>query len=427
MRPKRTPQSSALWFTLLAAMACGPSGNASSGQEPNTPDSPVLHPIPAAVRPGLDVFLTDSVHLVQGMRVGLITNHTGLDREGVHGIDRLVAAPEVNLVALFSPEHGIRGEAEAGIEIDSAQDPSTGLRIHSLYGATLKPTPEMLEEVDILLFDIQDVGARFYTYVSTMAKAMEAAGEAGIPLVVLDRPNPIGGVSVQGGVLDPAYSTFVGLYPIPMRHGMTPAELARLFVGEFDIRVDLSVVPVEGWRRDMTFTETGLPWVPLSPNMPSVESATHYPGTCLFEGTNVSVGRGTDVAFQVLGAPWLDGGALVAAMADYDLPGVEFQTHSFTPEAPGDGKFPDETLHGIRLAVTGPDYNPSRTAVAILKETHAMAGEEWVWHVAHFDRLAGTDELREGLEAGLSLDALVEGWDQELATFLETRAGYLIY
>lgn len=427
MRPKRTPQSSAIGFTLFALMACGPGGNASSGQEPNTPDSPVLHPITAAVRPGLDVFLTDSVHLVRDMRVGLITNHTGLDREGVHGIDRLVAAPEVNLVALFSPEHGIRGEAEAGIEIDSAQDPSTGLPIHSLYGATLKPTPEMLEEVDILLFDIQDVGARFYTYVSTMAKAMEAAGEAGIPLVVLDRPNPIGGVSVQGGVLDPAYSTFVGLYPIPMRHGMTPAELARLFVGEFGIRVDLSVVPVEGWRRDMTFSETGLPWVPLSPNMPSVESATHYPGTCLFEGTNVSVGRGTDVAFQVLGAPWLDGGALVAAMADYDLPGVEFHTHSFTPEAPGDGKFPDETLPGIRLAVTGTDYNPSRTAVAILRETHRMAGEEWVWHVAHFDRLAGTDELREGLEAGLSLDALVESWDQELATFLQTRAEHLIY
>ncbi len=427
MRPKRTPQSSALGFTLLALMACGPGGNASSGQEPNTPDPPVLHPITAAVRPGLDVFLTDSVHLVRGMRVGLITNHTGVDREGVHGIDRLVAAPEVNLVALFSPEHGIRGEAEGGVEISSTQDPASGLPIHSLYGATVKPTPEMLEGVDILLFDIQDVGARFYTYVSTMAKAMEAAGEAGIPLVVLDRPNPIGGVAVQGGVLDPAFSTFVGLFPIPMRHGMTPGELARLFVGEFDIHVDLRVVPVEGWRRDMTFAETGLPWIPPSPNMPSVESATHYPGTCLFEGTNISLGRGTDVAFQVLGAPWLDGDALTTALAEYDLPGVEIRTYSFTPMAPGDGKFPNETLQGIRLAVTGPEYDPTRTAVALLKETHRLSGDRWVWHVSHFDRLAGTDKLREGLEDGLPLEALVGGWDQEVATFRQVREGYLIY
>jgi uncharacterized protein YbbC (DUF1343 family) len=285
----------------------------------------------------------------------------------------------------------------------------------------------MLEGVDILLFDIQDVGARFYTYVSTMAKAMEAAGEAGIPLMVLDRPNPIGGVAVQGGVLDPAFSTFVGLFPIPMRHGMTPGELARLFVGEFDVRVDLSVVPVEGWRRDMTFAETGLPWIPPSPNMPSVESATHYPGTCLFEGTNISVGRGTDVAFQVLGAPWLDGDALTAALAEYDLPGVEIRTYSFTPMAPGDGKFPNETLQGIRLVVTGPEYDPTRTAVALLKETHRLSGDRWVWHVSHFDRLAGTDKLREGLEDGLTLDALVGGWDQEVATFRQTRAGYLIY
>jgi len=427
MRPKRAPQSFFLGIPVLALIACGPGGNASSGQESIIPDPPVLHPIPIPVRPGLEVLLSDSLHLVRGLRVGLITNHTGIDSRKVHGIDRLMESPEVELVALFSPEHGLRGEAEGGIGIQSDVDERSGLPIHSLYGDTRKPTPEMMEGLDVLLFDIQDVGARYYTYVSTMALAMEAAGEAGTPFLVLDRPNPIGGLAVQGTVLDPEFSTFVGLFPVPMRHGMTTGELASLFAGEFGVRVELGVIPVEGWRREMFFGDTGLPWVPPSPNMPSVESALHYPGTCLFEGTNLSVGRGTGIAFQVVGAPWIDGDALAEVLAGYEIPGVEFHPFSFTPQNPGDGKFTGQTLRGVRLVSVSPDYDPTLAALALLRETHRMSGNQWEWRQAHFDRLAGTDGLREGIESGHSIQILREGWDEALEAFVQLRDGYLIY
>jgi uncharacterized protein YbbC (DUF1343 family) len=380
-----------------------------------------------AVRPGIEVLLSDSVHIVRGLRAGLITNHTGIDAAGKPSIDRLMEAPEVELVALYSPEHGIRGTVRGGDEIRSGVDEVTGLPIHSLYGDTRKPTPEMLQGVEILLFDIQDVGARYYTYVSTMAKGMEAAGEAGIPFVVLDRPNPIGGLVAQGNVLDPAYSTFVGLFPVPMRHGMTPGELARMYVGEFGIEVELRVVPAQGWEGGTTFQDTGLPWVPPSPNMPSVESSLHYPGTCLFEGTNISVGRGTGEAFQLLGAPWVDADTLLQALEEYGLPGVRFEAVRFVPRGPGDGKYDGEEIPGVRLATTGPDYDPTLTAVALLRELRAMSGEEWEWRIGHFDRLAGTDRLRLGIEAGLPLEELTAGWDQGLAAFEQLRAPYLIY
>ena len=381
----------------------------------------------AQILPGIEVLLTDSLHLVTGLRVGLITNHTGIDRQGVSSIDRLVAAPEVELVALYSPEHGIRGTEGAGDRVEGGRDEATGLPIHSLYGATLKPTPEMLEGVEVLLFDIQDVGARYYTYVSTMALGMEAAGEAGIPFVVLDRPNPIGGKAVQGTILDPAFSTFVGLYPVPMRHGMTVGELARMMVGEFGVEVGLTVVPARGWRRGMLFPETGLPWVPPSPNMPSVESALHYPGTCLFEGTNVSVGRGTEEAFQVVGAPWLDGEALAAALEAYGIPGVRFEAARFTPRNPGDGKFGDEEIQGVRLWAQTPDYDPTMAALALLREIRDMSDGRWEWRVGHFDRLAGTDRLRAGIEDGSPMEILRRGWDDALRDFMVMREPYLIY
>jgi len=427
MRPKRAPQSSVLGVSLLALLACGPGGDTSSGQESNIPDRPVLHPIPTPVRTGLEVLLSDSIHLIQGLSIGLITNHTGIDGRKVHAIDRLADVPQVALAALFSPEHGIRGDAEGGVGIQSQIDERTGLPIHSLYGETRKPTPEMLEGLDALLFDIQDVGARYYTYVSTMALAMEAAGEAGIPFLVLDRPNPIGGVATQGTVLDPEFATFVGLYPVPMRHGMTAGELARLYLGEFGIQVDLKVIPLDGWRREMAFGDTNLPWVPPSPNMPSVESALHYPGTCLFEGTNLSVGRGTDIAFQIIGAPWLNGDSLAAALARYEIPGVEIHAFRFTPKAPGDGKFPDQEIQGVRLISVSPDYDPTLTALALLLEARRMSGDRWEWRSAHFDRLAGTDRIRAGVEAGHDLDALRVGWDEALEAFLEMRDRYLIY
>lgn len=426
MRLKWAPQSSlaGLLFLVPAIHACGPgeANPAESGAEARQERE-----TGASVLPGVDVLLSDSVDLVRGMRAGLITNHTGVDAQGRATIDRLVDAPEPELVSLFSPEHGIRGTERGGDAVTGGEDPRTGLPIYSLYGETRAPTPKMLEDLDILLFDIQDVGARYYTYVSTMALAMEAAGNAGIPFVVLDRPNPIGGVAVQGNILDPAYSTFVGLFPVPMRHGMTPGELARLFTGEFGIQVDLHVVPATGWERAMMFPRTNLPWIPPSPNIPSVASALHYPGTCLFEGTNISVGRGTERAFQLLGAPWLDGEALAETLEEYGLPGIRFDAVRFTPSSPSDGKFDGEEISGVALSATGPEYDPTVAALALLLEIRKMSGDRWEWRVGHFDRLAGTDDIRKGVEAGGSLDELTAGWAEALAEFRTLRAPYLIY
>jgi uncharacterized protein YbbC (DUF1343 family) len=261
-----------------------------------------------------------------------------------------------------------------------------------------------------------------------MAYAMEAAGEEGIPFVVLDRPNPVGGTLVQGNVLDPDFASFVGRYPIPMRHGMTPAELARLFRDDFGIAVDLRVVPMAGWRREMLFPETGLPWRPPSPNMPSVESALHYPGTCLFEGTNLSVGRGTDRAFQWIGAPWIDGAELARRMSELELPGVAFHAARFTPRSPGDAKFDGVEVGGVRLEVTDAGtYDPTRTAVALLVEARRLSGDAWAWSEEHFDRLAGTQQLRIGVEQGRGWLELVSEWQDELREFAEVRRTHLIY
>jgi len=411
--------------TALTAAACV-RGEVDSQVVESPPEARPAAAAPA-VRLGIEVLLTDSLRLVRGRRVGLITNHTGMDRDGRPDIDLLAGHPDVDLVALFAPEHGIRGTAQAGASVSAEVDGPTGLPIHSLYGDTYSPTPEMLAGLDALLFDIQDVGARYYTYVSTMALAMEAAGAAGIPFVVLDRPNPIRGDVVQGDVLDPAFATFVGMYPVPMRHGMTVAELARLYVGEFGIDVDLHVVPMQGWSRDMTFADTQLPWRAPSLNMPSLESALAYPGTCLFEGTPLSVGRGTDRAFQWVGAPWLDGDALAAALNAYGLGGVRFEPASFTPVAPGDGKFDGQLVHGVRLVVESSDFDAPRAAVAMLVEARRASGAQWGWLASHFDRLAGTDRLREGLDGGLGVEDLTAAWSGEVAAFERLRTPYLLY
>ncbi|HEX2092847.1 MAG TPA: DUF1343 domain-containing protein, partial [Longimicrobiaceae bacterium] len=273
--------------TLPLLLALVPACVRAAGTPPPAPSPP------GAVRPGIEVFASSPPAALQGKRVGLITNHTGVDRAGTSSIDRLAAVPGITLVALFGPEHGIRGTAAPGEKVESGRDERTGLPVHSLYGQTRKPTPEMLRGIDALLFDIQDIGARPYTYVYTMALGMQAAAAARIPFVVLDRPNPIGGTAVEGNLLDTAFATFVGMYPIPVRHGMTAGELARLFNREFGIGADLTVIPVEGWRRDDWFDETGLPWLPPSPNIPRLESAIHYPGTVFFEGVNLSAGRGS--------------------------------------------------------------------------------------------------------------------------------------
>jgi len=414
------PRQSAIIALLLAwapvwAVGCAPAAA--------TPD-----PWARLVRPGVEVLLSDSLHLVAGRRVGLITNHTGMDAAGVPTIDRLHGHPQVELVALFSPEHGIRGTDEAGVRVADEVDARTGVPVHSLYGATLQPTPEMLSGIEVLLFDIQDIGTRYYTYIYTMALAMEAAGTAGIPFVVLDRPNPIGGLAVQGNVLDPAFSSFIGRYPIPMRHGMTPGELARLFRSAFGVEVDLHVAPLDGWSREMLFPDTGLPWRPPSPNMPDLESALHYPGTCLFEGTNLSVGRGTDRAFQWIGAPWLDADLLVARMEARALPGVRFEAAHFTPINPGDGKFDGVLVHGVRLEVVDPElYDPTLTGVALLLEARALSGTAWEWRPEHLDRLAGTQMVRIGVEELAPLNEITGSWREEIERFERLRAPSLLY
>lgn len=407
---------------LLAALAiaCGRSDR-SAGASPSTRDSS------DSVLPGIDVLLRDSLHLVTGRRVGLITNQTGSTASGVSSIDALAGQTGVELVALFSPEHGIRGAEEGGLAIGSSTDAATGLPIRSLYGETRQPTAGMLADIDVLVFDIQDIGARYYTYVSTMALAMEAAGRSGLPFIVLDRPNPIGGTAVHGNVLDPAFASFVGMYPVPMRHGMTAGELARMIRGRFGVVVELTVVPAAGWHRDLWYDATGLPWIRPSPNMPDIESATHYPGTCLFEGTNLSVGRGTDRAFQQIGAPWLDADAVVTELSSMDLPGVRIEPVRFTPAAPGDGKYDGIELNGIRFAVTDRAvYDPVRTAVAAMIAIRGV-NADFEFRNAGFDRLAGTDRLRARIESGEDLESILASWAAPLAAFKALREPYLLY
>lgn len=383
------------------------------------------------VRVGAEVLLSDSLSLVRGRRVGLITNHTGLlpSQEGeARSVIEALLEREIELAALFGPEHGIRGRAEAGERVEHGIDVATGLPIHSLYGATRAPTPEMLEGIDVLLFDIQDIGTRYYTYVWTMAHAMEAAARDGIDFVVLDRPNPIGGRLVQGNVLEPEQRSFVGLYPVPMRHGMTAGELARLVNEVYAVGAQLTVVPMQGWSRDTWYDATGLPWTAPSPNMPSLESATHYPGTCLFEGTNLSVGRGTARAFQQVGAPWLDHEAIARALNDGAIPGLRVDAVTFTPVDPGDGKYDGEAVNGLRFTVTDRSvYDPTVAAVAALVEVQARHADFLAWRDAHFDRLAGTEALRQAILAGADVATATAGWAAQAAAFDALRQPFLLY
>lgn len=382
---------------------------------------------PEVVRPGIEVLLSDSIHLVRGKRVGLITNHTGIDHTGKPTIDLLSEHPDVELVALYAPEHGIRGVERAGAHIDSSVDEKTGVPIHSVYGASVQFSQEMLEGVDVLLFDIHDVGVRYYTYPSSMAYGMRAAGEKGIPFIVLDRPNPVRGDVVQGNVLDTAFASFVGLFPVPMRHGMTVGELARMMVGEFGIQVELHVAPADGWRRDVTFDQTGLPWVKPSPNMPTVESALAYAGTCLFEATPVSVGRGSEHAYQWVGAPWLDGAELAAALNARNIPGVRFEPATFTPVNAGDRKFEGVEVYGVLLVPEASDYDAPRAGIATMVEIYRRSQDQWAWRVGAMDRLSGTDQIRIAIEAGKDVDEIMSGWEGGVAAFEQRRAPYLIY
>lgn len=378
--------------------------------------------------PGIEVLLQDHLDLLRGKRIGLVTNPTGVDRGLRSTVDLLARHPELELVALFGPEHGVRGDAQAGEHVGSMRDRATGLPVHSLYGEHREPAPEMLAGIDVLVFDIQDVGARFYTYPYTLAGVMRAARATGIPVVVLDRPNPVGGVEVEGPVLETGHASFVGMFPIPIRHGMTLGELARLFNEAFGIGAELHVVPVRGWIRSQSEPGRILPWVLPSPNMPTPDTALVYPGTALFEGTNLSEGRGTTRPFEIIGAPYVDADALAARMNAIGLPGVRFRPVWFTPTF---SKHAGVLSGGVQLHVTDRQaFLPVRTGLALIKATHDLYPDEFRFlegEPVFFDLLAGNGWIREAILAGESVENIEARWQEELARFKEERRRYLIY
>ena len=376
------------------------------------------------------MLLSDSAHLIAGKRLGLLTNHTGVDHLGRRDVDLLHATPAARLTVLFSPEHGFRG-TEDRPGLPDGRDSVTGLPIYSLYGGSRSAARSALDSIDVLLIDLQDIGARYYTYIATATQLMRDAARARKRVVVLDRPDPIGGNDVQGNVRarvgDPD-SLLVGFLPVAMRHGMTLGEMARMANDIMVIGADLVVVRVAGWKRTAFFDETALPWIKPSPNMPSLASALLYPGLCLFEGTNLSVGRGTATAFQVLGAPWLDPARVIERVQSYGIEGVEISPTIFTPVAATDGKYSGVALQGLHLRVTDRERaDPTKLAVALLAALRAVHVSEFQFRGATFDRLAAGPELRVAIEAGRPPEEIWRSWEADLARFQEIRARYLIY
>ena len=374
---------------------------------------------------GIEVLLHDRLDLVHGKNAGLITNPTGVNRELVSDVDLLAHTPGVHLVALFGPEHGIRGAQQAGASVGSGRDPITGLPVYSLYGKTRQPTPAMLTGVDVLVFDIQAVGARFYTYLYTMADAMKAAAAARIPIIVLDRPNPIGGTKVQGPVLDPKYASFVGEYPIPLRYGMTIGELAEFFNNQFHIGADLTVVKMRGWERSMYYDDTPLQFVMPSPNMPTETTALVYPGMGLAEGTNVSEGRGTTRPFEIVGAPWIDAERLSRVLNEKHLAGVRFRPVHFTPTF---SKYEGKPCNGVEVHVMDRDaFNPVVVGLTVIATIHDLYPRQFAFNASDFDRLVGNDWVRQDIEKGVPVSEMQRRWKADLSQFEKVRQKYLLY
>lgn len=376
----------------------------------------------AAAANGIDVLTARGFDTLDGQRVGLITNHTGLDRNGRSTISLLAEAETVTLVRLFSPEHGIDGKLDIP-EIADTHDGDTGLDVVSLYGDSRQPSPASLEGIDTLVFDIQDIGTRFYTYISTMGLAMQAAAENGVRFVVLDRVNPIGGIAVEGPVLDEGLESFVGFHPIAVRHGMTVGELARMFQAELQLDVDLDVVPIEGWSRERRFDSTGLGWVDPSPNMRSVDAALLYPGIGLLETTNVSVGRGTARPFEFFGAPWLDADELIAYLESEDLPGLRFHAVVFEPDS---SVYAGQRCVGIRFEITDADAVRSvATGLAIARWLRLHHATDW--DLTRFNRLLGNTAVFDAVSGAEELEAILGAYAEELDAFRKRRAKYLLY
>jgi len=377
------------------------------------------------VIPGVEVLLSDSLHLLRGKRVGLLTNHSGRDRKGTSTIDLLFKAPGVKLTALFAPEHGIRGAARAGEKIAAGVDSATGVKIYSLYGDVQVPTPEMLGEIDVLVYDIQDVGARVYTYEWTMANAAKATKAAGKPIVILDRPDPIRADRWEGNILDPKFASLVGQFPVALRYGLTPGELLRFLVGTKLMDADVKVVPMKNYQRSLWYDQTGIPRVNPSPNLRTPDAELLYPGTVFFEGTTATEGRGTDAPFTLIGASWMtDNAAIAAELNARKLPGVRFDTATRTIEA--GYKFAGQTIPMIKVLVTDRNtVRPVEVGIRMLRAIYAHHPKDFQWRPS-IDRLAGTDKLKAAVEQN-TVDALIKEWDADAARFSSMVKPYLLY
>jgi uncharacterized protein YbbC (DUF1343 family) len=372
---------------------------------------------------------------LNGLRVGILANPASVDHAFHHIVDLLAAAPDIKLAAIFGPQHGFRSDLQDNmIETPHATDPRRDVPVFSLYSETREPTPEMLDLIDVLVVDLQDVGARIYTFIYTMANCLRAAARAGLPVIVCDRPNPIGGVLVEGPMLEPGYESFVGQFPIPMRHGMTVAELARLFNEHHGIGAPLEIMPMEGWSRELYFDATEIPWIMPSPNMPTLDTAIVYPGTVLLEGTMVSEGRGTTRPFELIGAPWLDGAALTARLNRSGLAGVHFREVMFEPTFQKHAKAP---CGGCQIHVLSRwDFEPVKVGVAVMRECYALGPDQFKWRDPPYeyehdkmpiDILAGSPALREQIEQLIPVQDIAASWRQDVTDFEDVRKPYLLY
>lgn len=380
---------------------------------------------------GLEVFLESPLDLVAGKRVGLVACPSSVDRHLRSSVELLHQHPDINLVALFGPEHGIRGDAQAGAKVDSTVDPLTQLPVHSLYGQTQRPSPNMLRDLDLIIIDLQDAGVRFYTFVATALYVMEAARAAGISVIILDRPAPISGARVEGPILDPDFASFVGPATLPIRYALTIGELA-LLCNERDIHCDLTVVPLQDWTRQMWYDQTGLPFIPSSPNLPTLEAMTLYPGTCLFEGTNLSEGRGTTRPFEYIGAPWIQAESLAAELNGLELAGVRFRPVYFVPAF---SKYQGQLCAGVHIYVTDRErFQPVSAIVHILQTLKRTCPDSFDWRkpwmpgrMRPIDLLWGSNRLRRHIDANGPVGDLIESWQPELQDYIQRRGKYLLY
>lgn len=383
-------------------------------------------------RLGLEVFLAETAEETAGKRLGLVAGPSSVDRELRSSVERFHRHPALNLVALFGPEHGLRGEAQAGVPVAAYRDTLTGLPVYSLYGDARRPSPDMLRDIDAIIIDLQDGGVRFYTFLATALYVMEAAAAAGRQVILLDRPAPITGARIEGPLLDADFASFVGPYPMPIRYGMTIGELAQLANREYGINCDLTVIPMQGWTREMWFDDTGLPFVPSSPNLPTLDAMTLYPGACLIEGTNLSEGRGSTKPFEYIGAPWIDAPRLADQLNDLNLDGLRFRPVYFVPTF---SKYQGELCAGLHIHVTDREVlQPVAAILNLLQVVIASYPQDFSWRApraagskAPIDLLCGGAAVREHLDARGPVDDLIASWQPGTEAYLRMRQKYLLY